>query len=121
MNTKEYKDALGKIVNVGDLLNELFETEKLDALCGPATGPSWCTDLINGDSWTGYGSYGPAALSGFPSITVPMGNVDELPVGLSFLGKAYSEAALIGIAYAYEQASKNRKAPKFIETMSVGR
>ena len=120
LNTKEYKDALAKIVNVGDLLNELFETEKLDALCGPATGPSWCTDLVNGDSWTGYGSYGPAALSGFPSITVPMGNVDELPVGLSFLGKAYSEAALIGIAYAYEQASKNRKAPKFIETISVG-
>jgi amidase len=72
---------------------------------------------INGDFWTGYGAYGPAAISGFPSITLPMGNVDELPVGISFLGKAYDEPGLIGIAYAYEQVSKNRIAPKFIETV----
>jgi amidase len=121
LESKEYKDALAKIMHVGDLLNELFESQKLDALCGPATGPSWCTDLVNGDFWTGYGGYGPAAVSGFPSITVPMGAVNELPIGLSFLGKAYGEAALIRIAYAYEQASKNRKAPKFIETITGGR
>ncbi|WAC09462.1 amidase [Dyadobacter pollutisoli] len=117
LNTKAYKDALSKITGVADSLNKKFEDDKLDALCGPATGASWCIDLVNGDFWTGYGAYGPAAISGFPSITLPMGKVDELPVGISFLGKAYDEPGLIGIAYAYEQVSKNRAAPKFIETV----
>ena len=97
-------------------LDALMSDNKLDALCGPATGLSWCIDFINGDFWTGYGSYGPAAVAGYPSVTVPMGNVNELPVGLSFLGKAYTEPALIAIAYAYEQVSKNRSVPKFKAT-----
>ncbi|MEO6285163.1 MAG: amidase [Dyadobacter sp.] len=117
LNSEAYRNALKKITGVADSLNKKFEDDKLDALCGPATGASWCIDLVNGDFWTGYGAYGPAAISGFPSITLPMGNVDELPVGLSFLGKAYDEPGLIGIAYAYEQVSKNRVAPKFIETV----
>ena len=62
---------------------------------------------------------GPAAVSGFPSVTVPMGAVDELPIGISFLGKAFGEAELIRIAFAYEQASKNRKAPRFIGTVKA--
>ncbi|SKB93057.1 amidase [Dyadobacter psychrophilus] len=119
LESKEYKDALEKILNVRNALNALFESEKLDALCGPATGPAWCNDLVNGDFWTGYGGYGPAAVSGFPSVTVPMGAVDELPIGISFLGKAFGEAELIRIAYAYEQASKNRKAPRFIKTVKA--
>ncbi|GGB89428.1 amidase [Dyadobacter sediminis] len=117
LESKEYKDALARIINVRDLLNKELEASKLDALCGPATGASWCIDPVNGDFWTGYGSYGPAALSGFPSITVPMGSIDELPVGISFLGKAYSEPSLISMAYAYEQVSKNRRAPRFIKTV----
>ncbi|TLU99363.1 amidase [Dyadobacter luticola] len=117
LESADYKAALGKITHVEELLNTLFEKEKLDALCGPATGAPWCIDPINGDFWTGYGAYGPAAVSGFPSITLPMGNLSELPVGISFLGKAYSEPALIGIAYAYEQVSKNRVAPKFLKTI----
>lgn len=119
LKSKEYQDALAKILNVRNALNALFEAEQLDALCGPATGPAWCNDLVNGDFWTGYGGYGPAAVSGFPSVTVPMGAVDELPIGISFLGKAFAEAELIRIAYAYEQASKNRKAPRFIETVKA--
>ncbi|MCF0052252.1 amidase [Dyadobacter sp. LJ53] len=119
LESKEYKEALKKILNVRNTLNALFESEKLDALCGPATGPAWCNDLVNGDFWTGYGGYGPAAISGFPSVTVPMGAVNELPVGISFLGKAFGEPDLIRIAYAYEQASKNRKAPRFIETVKA--
>lgn len=119
LESKEYKDALEKILNVRNALNALFDAEKLDALCGPATGPAWCNDLVNGDFWTGYGGYGPAAVSGFPSVTVPMGAVDELPIGISFLGKAFGEAELIRIAFAYEQASKNRKAPRFIGTVKA--
>ncbi|MCE7061000.1 amidase [Dyadobacter sp. CY343] len=117
LNSKEYKAALEKINKVAGLLEKEFEKNNLDALCGPATGAAWCIDPVNGDFWTGYGSYGPAAISGFPSITVPMGNLNDLPVGLSFLGKPFSEPELIGIAYAYEQVSKHRVAPKFLPSI----
>jgi amidase len=116
LQTKDYNDALKKILNVENMLNQQFEEHKLDALCGPATGAPWCIDPVNGDFWTGYGAYGPAAISGFPSITMPMGSMSDLPVGISFLGRAYDEPLLIGIAYAYEQVSKNRRAPKFLAT-----
>ncbi|NIJ53160.1 amidase [Dyadobacter arcticus] len=116
LKTEEYKAALKKIKHVEDLLNQHFDEHQLDALCGPATGAPWCIDPINGDFWTGYGAYGPAAISGFPSLTLPMGNLSELPVGISFLAKAYSEPSLIGIGFAYEQISKNRSQPKFIKT-----
>ncbi|GGN02195.1 amidase [Dyadobacter beijingensis] len=119
LDSKEYKEALEKITGVAGSLNDLFEKHNLDALCGPSTGPSWCIDLVNGDFWTGYGSYGPAALSGFPSITMPMGLQNGLPIGISFLGKAFQEPGLIRIAYAYEQVSKNRTAPKFIKSVGI--
>ncbi len=118
LNSKEYLDALAKVINVRKLLNKTLDKNNLDAVCGPATGPAWCNDPVNGDFWTGYGSYGPAAIAGFPSITVPMGNVTEIPIGISFLGKAYDEPKLISIAYAYEQISKRRTEPKFI--VSIG-
>jgi len=76
-----------------------------------------CIDLANGDYDTGFSISTPAAITGFPHITVPMGFVQELPIGISFFGKAYTEPALIGMAYAYEQVSKNRKAPKFIKSI----
>ena len=119
LNSKDYLTALDKIMNVRKLIDNILKEHKLNALCGPATGPSWCVDPVNGDFWTGYGAYGPAALAGYPSITVPMGNVKELPIGLSFLGTAYDESGLISIGYAYEQASKNRVEPKFIATATV--
>ncbi|WP_353718067.1 amidase [Dyadobacter sp. 676] len=113
LGAREYKEALAKINGVADAISDLLDKERLDALCGPSTGPAWCTDPVNGDFWTGYGSYGPAALSGFPSITLPMGTVSGLPVGISFLAKAYQEPELIRIAYAYEQMSRNRVEPGF--------
>ncbi|MGV3539619.1 MAG: hypothetical protein ACO1OQ_07400 [Rufibacter sp.] len=89
---------------------------KLDAITGPTYGPSWCIDLVNGDSGTGYGMSTPAAISGFPHITVPMGQVQGLPIGLSFIGKAYAEGEILKVAFAYEQATKYRKAPQFLRT-----
>ena len=106
-----------KVTGVRKMIDDLLTEQNLDALCGPATGPSWCIDPVNGDFWTGYGSYGPAALAGYPSITVPMGFVSEIPIGISFLGRAYNEGQLLSIAYAYEQISKKRKAPKFIKSI----
>jgi amidase len=94
-------------------MDKLLKENKLDALMAPTGSPAWKTDLINGDHFIG-GSSSLAAISGYPAITVPMGFVDELPVGVSFFSKAWSEPLLIEIAYAYEQSTKHRKAPKFI-------
>jgi len=112
-----YLEAYAKVTGVRKLIDDMLTDQKLDALCGPATGPSWCIDPVNGDFWTGYASYGPAALAGYPSVTVPMGFISEIPIGLSFLGRAYDEGALLSIAYAYEQISKKRKAPRFIKSI----
>ncbi len=117
LDSPDYHQALKKILDTTrNGLDALMRSEKLDAICGPTNGPSWCTDLINGDSFTGYGVYAPAAIAGYPHISVPMGLVFDLPVGLSFIGRAYSEGSLISIAYAYEQASRNRVTPQLKPT-----
>jgi amidase len=86
---------------------------RLDAIVAPTGGPAWTTDLVNGDHFTGASST-PGAVAGYPSVTVPAGDVYGLPVGLSFIGKAWSEARLIALAYAYEQATKHRRPPTFL-------
>ena len=92
----------------------LMDKHQLDALIAPTNGPSWTIDLVNGDHFGG-GSSEPAAISGYPNISVPAGYVQGLPVGISFFGRAWSEATLIKLAYAYEQASKHRKSPGFLK------
>jgi amidase len=120
LNSNGYTQALKRLLTTTRrAFADVFKEHKLNAVCGPTNGPSWCIDLINGDSFTGYGIYSPAAIAGYPSITVPMGMVSGLPIGLSFLGLAYSEPELISIAFAYEQVSGNRVPPEFVE--SVGR
>lgn len=114
LDSDEYKIALKHMLSVARKgIDDLMTKEKLDAICGPSYGPAGCTDLINGGYGRGYGFSGPAAVAGYPHVTVPMGFVFSLPVGLSFFGSAYSEGALIKIAFAYEQASRNRKPPLF--------
>lgn len=88
-----------------------------DALVAPTTSPAWPIDPLNGDHFTGAG-YGVAAVAGTPSLTVPMGDVAGLPVGIAFLGGAWSEARLIALAYDYEQATRHRKPPTFRPTLS---
>ena len=89
---------------------------RLDAIVAPTGSPAWPIDLINGDHFLGASST-PAAVAGYPSITVPAGFVRGLPVGVSFIGRAWSEATLIRLAYAYEQATKHRKPPTFAESV----
>jgi len=94
---------------------------KLDALIAPTGGPAWITDLVNGDGGTA-SAPGPStvtSVAGYPHITVPMGLVSGLPVGLSFFGRAWSEPTLIKLAYAYEQATKHRRPPTFAPTAAV--
>jgi amidase len=119
LNDKEYKEALSTVQKTTrNGIDSFLKGEKLDAIVGPTNGPAWCTDHVNGDFFTGYGTYGPAAQAGYPHITVPMGVVSGLPIGLSFVGGPYQEASLISLAYAYEQTSHLRKTPAFIPTLS---
>jgi len=110
---KKYTDALNKSHKGSkNILDTVFEGHKLDAICGITMGPACSIDMIYGDRW-GYSLTMPAAASGYHHITVPGGKVYDLPIGLSFFGTFYNEPKLIAIAYAYEQASKNRIKPKF--------
>jgi amidase len=90
----------------------------LDALIAPTAGPSWLTDLVSGDHDTG-GSSNAAAVAGYPDITVPMGFVFGMPVGISFFGRAWSEPTLLKLAYSFEQATKVRKPPQFLPTVKL--
>lgn len=92
---------------------------RLDAIVAPSGGPAWLTDWANGDCYRWQSSSSPAAVSGYPSITVPAGYLFGLPVGLSFIGTAYSESTLIKLAYAFEQATQVRQAPSFPPTISL--
>ncbi len=89
---------------------------KLDAIVAPTGSPAWPTDLLNGDHFLGASS-SPAAVAGYPSITVPAGFAHGLPVGLTFIGRAWSEPRLIALAYAYEQSTKHRRPPTFPPTV----
>ena len=116
LDSKEYTDALKKSLSSRKMIDELMKNNSLNAICGVSHGPACCIDVINGDYDTGFYFCQPAAMAGYPHISVPMGTVHELPVGLSFMAGAYSEPELFKIAFAYEQASKKRQPPKFIKT-----
>lgn len=117
LDSPEYKIALAKMLKATreNGIDMLMNENSLDAIMAPTGSPAWKTDLVNGDHFMG-GSSSLAAISGYPSITVPMGFVDELPVGISFFGRAWSEPVLIEIAYGYEQKTMFRRAPKFLLT-----
>lgn len=114
LDSPEYKKLLAEMLeNTREKgIDEAMETHSLSAIIAPTGSAAWKTDPINGDLFLG-GSSSPAARAGYPNITVPMGWVEDLPVGLSFFGAAWTEPLLLEIAYAFEQASLHRKAPTF--------
>jgi len=120
LTDKAYIDALAKNHKRSrdEGIDATIAKNKLDAIIAPTGGPAWLTDLVNGDHFTG-GYSTMSAVAGYPHVTVPMGFVRELPVGLSIFGTAWSEPRLIRLAYAYEQASRKRRAPRFIPSLDL--
>lgn len=119
LTSPEYLKALAKCRKQSreQGIDAIMNKHKLDALFAPTQGPVWLIDLANGDSFGG-SSTSPAAVAGYPSISVPAGLYYGLPIGVSFWGRANSEATLLKIAFAFEQATKARRAPTFAESAS---
>jgi amidase len=120
LTTREYVQALEKNHRLARIegIDAVMDKFKLDALIAPTGGPAWVTDLVTGDHFGG-GSSNAAAVAGYPNINVTAGNIFGLPVGISFFGRAWSEPVLLKLAYSFEQATKARKAPKFLPTVDV--
>jgi amidase len=120
LTSKEYVDALAKNHQLArqEGIDAAMNKSNLDALVAPTGGPAWLTDLINGDHSAG-GSSNAAAVAGYPNINVTAGFLWGLPVGISFFGRAWSEPTLLKIAYAFEQLTKARQKPIFLETIPL--
>jgi amidase len=114
LDEKEYLNAVQKTTGITrNAIDSLIKQNNLDAIIAPTNGFAGCIDLVNGDYDNGFSFSSPAAMAGYPHITVPMGYGFGLPAGISFISSAYKEGDIIKLAYAYEQASKKRIAPKF--------
>ena len=120
LTESDYQEALADAMRLSreEGIDAVMEEHGLDAIVAPTGSPAWTTDLVNGDRYH-MGSSSPAAISGYPNITVPMGFFVELPVNINIWGRAWSEPELLRIAYAYEQLTQHRQAPKFIPTLDL--
>ncbi|MCU1288917.1 MAG: amidase [Acidobacteria bacterium] len=119
LTSRAYLQALNKCKTLtrAQGIDAVMTKNNLDALVAPTNAPTWMIDLINGDCGSNYvSSSSLAAVAGYPSITVPAGFIRELPIGISFFGRAYSEHVLIKLAYAFEQLTNARRVPKFLPT-----
>jgi amidase len=119
VDSPAYRAALGRAGPAARAaIDAMMRTHNVDALAAPSLGAAWTTDIINGDHYVGGGASQLPAVSGYPHITVPMGQVGGLPVGLSLFAEAWSEAKLLSFAYAYEQRARERQPPRYLATVA---
>jgi amidase len=120
LSDRKYRDLVTKLNRLakGDGIDAVMTKLALDALVAPTDGPAWPIDYIDGDHFSG-GSSTPAAVAGYPHVTVPAGYVFGLPIGLSFFGSPRSEVKLIKYAFAFEQATRHRKPPQFLSGVKL--
>ncbi len=116
LNSTTYKDAVAKSTSSRKMINDILKKDNLDAIMGTSFGIPCHIDLFKGDYGGDFYFCSPAAMAGFPHITVPMGKAFELPIGLSIIAGAYEEPKVLAMAYAFEQATLHRTAPKFIKS-----
>ncbi|MBW3617973.1 MAG: amidase [Proteobacteria bacterium] len=121
LNAPEYKKALATARRFAgpEGIDKLLREHKVDVLIAPTTGPAWLIDVVNGDQYTGGGASTLPAVAGYPHLTVPMGQVRGLPVGLSFIGPAWSDARVLGIGHAYEQRRGPLPQPRFLRSVEA--
>src|SRR5690606_9045018 len=115
LDEPEYRAALALTLrsNQAEGIDKLIDEHRLDAILAPTNGPAWLTDLGNGDAGSGISCSSYAARAGYPHVTVPMGYIGGLPIGLSLFGKARTESKLIQLAYNFEQVTNARRAPSY--------
>jgi amidase len=119
LNDPEYKKARATSFRLAgpEGIDKLLKQHKVEALVGPTVAAAWLIDAVHGDQYPGGGAGSLAAVAGYPHLTVPMGQVKGLPVGLSFMGAKWSDALILSLGYDYEQASQKRVEPRFLRSM----